>query len=162
MPVKKDNVIAFKTAYRGYEPQQFETDGDSLTQQHFQDECDIHNIISRHDRAGLIANVNRGVAQYGDFSEVTDYGTALRTIRQAEQNFLQLPSDLRRQFNNNPGEFYQFASDPSNLDELVEMGLAEKVVESSAGLPMAEKSPSHDVDPAIDQTAGEGDRTVTT
>ena len=91
MPAKKENVIPFRTPYGVLEALPFETEGDSLTQQHFREECDIHNIIARHDRAGLIDNVNRGVAQYGDFTEVQDYSDALRLIRDAQLNFLQLP-----------------------------------------------------------------------
>ena len=93
MPTKKDNVIQFKTAYRDYQPLPYHTEGESMTQQHFKDECDIHNIISRHDRAGLIDNVQRGVAQYGDFSAVQDYSDALRLIKAAQGGFVKLPSD---------------------------------------------------------------------
>lgn len=45
-------------------------------------------------------------------------------IRAADQNFMLLPSNIRRKFNNNAGEFFEFATNPENEQQLVEMGLA--------------------------------------
>ncbi len=44
---KLEKVIPFRTAYDPHEPVFFHTEGESLTQQHFQEECDIVNIIKR-------------------------------------------------------------------------------------------------------------------
>ena len=41
--------------------------------------------------------------------------------------FLDLPAKVRDRFKNDPGQFLEFATDPSNVDELVKMGLATKV-----------------------------------
>jgi hypothetical protein len=57
---KLDKVIPFRTAYEPHKPSYFHTEGESLTQQHFQEECDIVNIIKRHDRNGIIEHVHRG------------------------------------------------------------------------------------------------------
>jgi len=42
---KLEKVIPFRTAYEPHKPCFFHTEGESLTQQHFQEECDIINII---------------------------------------------------------------------------------------------------------------------
>jgi hypothetical protein len=38
---------------------------------------------------------------------------------------MQLPSDIRAKFDNDPGEFFEFCTDPKNADEMVQLGLRE-------------------------------------
>ncbi|AXL15404.1 internal scaffolding protein [Microviridae sp.] len=121
MPKK---VVPFRTAFEEHERHGFETEGESLTQQHFSEESEINNIIAYHDRTGIIKNVQQGVAQYGDYSEINEYRENLDMIRAADENFMRLPSDIRRKFNNNAGDFFEFATNPQNEQELVDMGLA--------------------------------------
>ena len=48
-------------------------EGESLTQQHFADECDINNIISNFDRTGFLVDPTLPVGrspQFGDFTQV--------------------------------------------------------------------------------------------
>lgn len=126
----------FKTAYGQRERVQVETVGESLTQQHFAKEQDVRNIIKQYDRTGLISNVQRGIAQYGDFSEVNEYREAMDIVINANNTFAKLPSDVRQRFGNDAGAFMEFATNPQNADEMVRMGLAkapkvEEVIESS-------------------------------
>lgn len=114
----------FRTAYADPIKVPFNTKGESLTQQHFKDECDIENVIKMHDRTGIIPHVARGMAQYGDYSEVNEYREALDLINNADASFGQLPSEIRKRFNNNAGDFFEFATNPDNFDQMVEMGLA--------------------------------------
>jgi hypothetical protein len=120
MATKKDK---FQTSYEPHARVSFETEGESLTQQQFSEEAEINNIIAFHDRTGIIKNVQQGVANYGDYSEVHEYREALDLIRQADEDFMKLPSNVRRQFNNNAGDFFEFAGNPENVSQLVEMGL---------------------------------------
>ena len=48
----------------------------------------------------------------------------MNLIVQADQAFMELPADVRLRFNNDAGSFVDFASDPDNLDEMRELGLA--------------------------------------
>lgn len=114
----------FATAYGDRVSEPFFTEGDSLTQQHMKKECDIKEIIKRHDRTGIIEHVNRGVAQYGDYSEVNEYREALDLINNAQESFMNLPSDIRAMFGNDAGEFFEFATNPENADRMVQLGLA--------------------------------------
>jgi phage internal scaffolding protein len=116
--------LQFVTAYGGHERQSFETTGESMAQQHFLKECDVREIIKRNDRTGIIQHVNRGVAQYADVSDVKDYKEALEMINSSMESFMGLPSDIRKLFDNDPGEFFEFATNPANADKMVEMGLA--------------------------------------
>lgn len=122
---KLEKTITFRTAYGPTTKYVFNTEGESLTQQHFKDECDVINIIKRHDRQGIIEHVHRGQARYGDFSEVKEYREALDLVRTAQDEFMQIPSDIRKKFDNDPGKFYEFVSNPDNKQELIDMGFIE-------------------------------------
>lgn len=117
--------MKFKTAYDERERQGFETVGESLTQQHFAKEADIKTIIKKHDRTGIINHVARGVAHYGDYSEVNEYREALDMVNSANASFQELPAEVRKYFSNDAGEFFEFATDPKNAEKMVQLGLAE-------------------------------------
>jgi phage internal scaffolding protein len=138
----------FRTAYGDRVREQFNTEGESLTQQHFLQECDIKTIIKKHDRTGIINHVNRGVAQYGDYSEVHEYREALDLINNAQESFMGLPADVRKIFDNDPGEFFEFATNPDNAERMVELGLAPSPapVESGNAVKAAKKAPAEPVD----------------
>jgi phage internal scaffolding protein len=120
--------IPFKTAYSEKDRVQVETVGESLTQQHFEKEQDVRNIIKAYDRTGLITNVARGVAQYGDYSEVNEYREALDMIMNANASFSELPAQIRQMFDNDAGAFFEFATNPANEEKMVELGLKEAPV----------------------------------
>jgi phage internal scaffolding protein len=134
---KSKNI--FNTPY-GQQPPRcfFETSGESMTQQHFQEETEINNILRSHDRNGVIEHIHRGNAIYADFSEITDLSDALHQIKEAQAEFLNIPSKIREKFQNDAGQFFKFASDPNNLDQLREMGLANP--EPSVAMPTDESS----------------------
>lgn len=98
---------------------------ESLTKQAHKDECDINKIVANYDRTGLISHVSASTARYGDFTEVNEYQESLNTVLRAQRDFDALPADVRKRFGNNPGEFFEFATNPDNHDQMVEMGLAE-------------------------------------
>ena len=147
---KLEKTITFRSAYDPHKKYVFKTVGDSLTQQHFKDECDVINIIKKHDRNGIIEHVQRGSARYGDFSEVADYREALDLVRDAQSEFLNIPSEIRKKFDNDPGKFYQFVSNPENKEELIRMGFIESpdVVSQSSD---TAKTTSGDVEPPTAQ-----------
>lgn len=116
--------LQFVTAYGGHDRLAFETTGESMAQQHFMKECDVREIIKRNDRTGIIEHVNRGVAQYADVSDVKDYKAALEMINSSMESFMTLPSDIRKMFDNDPGEFFEFATNPANAEKMQELGLA--------------------------------------
>jgi phage internal scaffolding protein len=118
-------IIKFATAYTERKKVTADPEGESLTQQHMKDEVDIRNIIKKHDRTGIIEHIAKGVAQYGDYSEVNEYRENLDFVRAAEESFLALPANIRERFQNNAGNFFEFATNPRNKDAMVEMGLME-------------------------------------
>lgn len=95
----------------------------SLTQQSDAAETDINIIVERFTRTGMLPNIT-AQALSGDFTEVGDYTTAQERILAANEAFSQIPAKLRERFDNDPAKFIAFASNPDNIDEMVELGLA--------------------------------------
>ena len=54
-------------------------------------------------------------------------------INQAKEEFLNIPSEIREKFQNDAGQFFKFASNPDNIQELRELGLANP--EQSSAMP---------------------------
>jgi len=94
----------------------------SLAQQQFRDESDINTILKQFNVTGQLP---QGVSmpQYGDFSQVTDYHSALNLVIKANDSFMALPAHVRARFNNDAGALVDFVSDPSNKDEAEKLGL---------------------------------------
>lgn len=114
------------------------TCGEGLTQQHFKDECDINYLI-RH-----FQDIPRPEPIYGDVSAYSDLQSAIDIVNNAEEDFMLLPSEIRDRFANNPVDFYNFANDPNNLEEMYDLGLAIR--------PQKNSSPSSNEPPANLQT----------
>lgn len=121
----KTNVYEFYTPYTNQKTvKPFETVGESLTQEQFAEESEINNILRSHDRNGIIEHINRGNAIYGDFSNITDFSDALQQIKEAQDEFQNIPWQIREKFENDAGQFFKFASNPDNIQELRKLGLA--------------------------------------
>ena len=93
----------------------------SLTKQSFRDECDI-NILRQFNVTGQLPT-GSVQPQYGDFSGITDYQSALNAVMAAQDSFLALPAKVRAKFDNDPALFVEFASDEANKDEMKALGL---------------------------------------
>ena len=143
-------AVQFATPYDGERRRVvIEPVGESMTQQHFKEEVDVRNIIKRYDSTGLIQHVQRGQAQYGDFSQTVGFKEALDMVNSAKDSFMELPAELRREFKNDAGEFYTFVSDPNNNEKLVEMGLVAPQASAEIPTPAADAS---DVPPPENQS----------
>lgn len=100
----------------------------SLTKQEFKREADINNILKQYSKTGMLThlNVRAREGMYADLPDAVDFQESLHLVRQAETTFMTLPAKLRDRFGNDPAEFLAFCSDPRNLDEMRELGLAIK------------------------------------
>lgn len=157
-----NKTITFRSAYDPHKKYVYKTTGESLTQQHYKDECDVINIIKRHDRNGIIEHVQRGQARYGDFSAVSDYREALDLVRDAQSEFMSIPSDIRKKFDNDPGKFYEFVSNPENKEELIEMGFIETSKASVDESSPTDKNSSGAVEPSNSSSSPEESTQLTT
>lgn len=96
----------------------------SQTQQCFKNECDINRILDKYQKTGLVTHLSDHSGAYGDYSGDLDYQTSLNFVMSAQQAFNDLPSSIRRRFENDPGKFLDFVENPENSEALIEMGLA--------------------------------------
>lgn len=94
----------------------------SLAVQDQRDECDINTIVRRFGLTGQLPQDVKA-PQYGDFTEVVDYQSALQAVIDADAAFMKMPADVRARFQNDPGAFVDFCSDEKNAEELKKMGL---------------------------------------
>lgn len=117
--------MRFKTAYSDHDVKKLFFEGPGRTKQSFRDECDINTILRKYVKSGFLSHVRDNPGQYGDFSDVDDYHTALNKICEANEGFLTLPSELRSRFSNDPSELIAFLANPDNRDEAIALGLIE-------------------------------------
>ncbi len=94
----------------------------TLTQQQFADECDINNIMEKFGMTGLIPQTPL-TPQYGDFSGVYDYHSALNQIMASDNEFMALPANIRERFANDPANLIDFLENPENRSEAEQLGL---------------------------------------
>lgn len=104
----------------------------TMTQQQFAEECDLNNIVDHNFRLKdpsfltklqLSSGSVKQEPIYGDFTEVSDYQSALNIVNNARMQFETLPSTIRDRFSNNPQKLLEFCNDPNNYDEGVKLGL---------------------------------------
>nr|WAE43450.1 MAG: internal scaffolding protein [Microviridae sp.] len=96
----------------------------TMTQQHFAPECDAHSMMERFAKTGdpgLLGN--RSIGNYGDFSNVPDYQSALNAVNKAQTSFMDLPALIRAKFNHDPGTLLAFLQDRNNMPEAIELGI---------------------------------------
>ena len=101
---------------------------ESLTQQQFKDDADINTIIKKYISTGGYVDpfiLNDKTPVYGDVSEVGDLYVTMNIIKDAESQFLALPSEIRERFNNDPMQLLEFVADEKNIDEATKLGLVE-------------------------------------
>ncbi len=112
----------------------------TMAQQQFREETDINTILERFGRTGEFIAPLR-MPEYGDYTQVTDYHTAMNAVLAAQADFEALPAKLRSRFDNNAGKFVDFVMDDSNREEAIRLGLIEApkpVVQAETTPPKAE------------------------
>lgn len=116
----------------------------SLTQQQFKDQTDINRIMAQYEKMGIsYGNLpNDQSAVYGDVSLIpNNYQEILHKVAAAEAAFLQLPAELRSQYNNNPQDLVDWLAKPENNAKAVELGLKKPKPEPTPEPPTAPKTP---------------------
>lgn len=131
-----DEAIGLSTATRSTE--------ESLTEQHHAELADINNIVASFGITdGAIPPVALDPRFFGNFADVPDFRTALDATRVAQQRFDALPADLRRRFNHDPVELWEFVSDPRHTAEAIELGLLKRgTVVNGEVVPTPEPAPA--------------------
>lgn len=114
--------MKFANRYQPPVSPSIEFDKPSMTDRSFKDECDINHIVSRCMQTGALPNVEGGL--YGDFADMPDnLQDSYALIQEAGERFMQLSSDVRREFNNDPLQLLSFLQNPANKQRAGELGL---------------------------------------
>lgn len=126
------DAVSDETGFRSDEP--------SMAQQQFKEQADINEIVRKFGVTGELPS-NVRAPQYGDFTGIFDYHSAMNAVVAARESFEAMPGEVRARFNNDPAAFVDFCSDEANRDEAKKLGLlmpgetapevSEAVVESS-------------------------------
>lgn len=103
---------------------------ESKTQQQFAEEVNINNIVARYGITGELPFSGK-VPLSGDFTEVTDFHSAMNLVLEAQEAFDSLSADLRSRFKHDPGELIAFLEDPKNREEAEKLGLVNKPPEKT-------------------------------
>ena len=92
----------------------------SKTVQARADECRMSHILKKYQRTGTVSHLNRYQPRYGDFADF-NYEEAMNKIAQANSMFAELPSEVRREFGNDPSAFLAFVNDPAHAGKLAQL-----------------------------------------
>lgn len=98
------------------------TNDEIRTKQGMKDEVNINSIIKRW-RDGIPLPENHRNPQYGDFTGVGDFHEMMGKVDEAREEFMRLPSEIRREVGQDVGVFLEMANDPEGLAKLIELGL---------------------------------------
>lgn len=113
----------------------------SLTQQHQKDQADINYIIEQFNVTGIIPTSPIS-PQYGDFSGVGDYQSALNAVIAMEDEFMALPANVRARFENDPEQLLDFMSNENNREEAIKLGLIEPIQQAEIAASNEDKTPT--------------------
>ena len=99
-------------------------EGESRTHTVFAQDCDLPAMVKRLAASNRLGEALRQPPlQYGDFSNVTDYMSALLAVKDANAAFMSLPANVRREFDNNPAALLAAVHDPDQAERLRELGV---------------------------------------
>lgn len=132
--------MEFKTAYGPKDRVSLDC-GRGMTKQEFKKQCDINTIMLKHQKTGVINHFNRYEGDYKDLSAPVSFHEAMNIVIRAEDAFNSLPSTVRKKFSNDPQEFLDFVSDPSNIEEMRELGLASPSLDVVPDAPVVPSEP---------------------
>ncbi len=96
--------------------------GKSLTHQSMADECNINIMMAQYQKTGTIKGTKKQ-PQYLDLINANDFNDAITEINAANAAFLQLPAEIRKEFNNDPAEFLTALDHGTHDDFLRESGV---------------------------------------
>ena len=113
----------------------------SLAQQNFKDESDINYIVRQFGLTGQLPGQTIS-PQYGDFTGVLDYHSAVNAVLAAQDEFMELPAQMRARFDNDPAKLIDFLQNEENREEAIKLGLVDKPISVTTETPVGEVKPA--------------------
>jgi len=103
-------------------------ENEGRTKQSFSDQCEINNIMARHQKGVAVTHLNQHGPNYG-FATSHDFAESMRIVKTAQDMFNGLPSSIRNRFANDPAQFLDFVQDADNRKEGEKLGIWEQTPE---------------------------------
>lgn len=122
--------LNFHTRFNPPKDPGIDTGSESKVRQSEKDNCDVNIIMERFTRSGQLPRMNHREGVFMNCSGA-DYQRSLEIIRQANDDFAQLPSKARKYFDHDPEKFIEFMHQPNNAEKAVELGLADWIKPSA-------------------------------
>lgn len=97
-----------------------------MTDPQWTEESDINYIMDKFQKTGQLTHTSNRQGVYADVSQIPDLLGAAIIVKEAQDNFNALPSQIREKFKNDPQEMINFLQDPKNAEEAVKLGLLNK------------------------------------
>lgn len=96
----------------------------SMTFQSEKDGTMIEAYLRKFRATGFLGDPERKArAVYGDFTGIEDFQTIQQKMAALNEYFMSLPSNVRRFFGDEPGNYVSWITDPRNHQKAVDMGL---------------------------------------
>lgn len=92
------------------------------TEQAHKDEVDIHNIMRKYEKTGVIKHNAAFEGQYMDMTGALDYTDAQNLIAEGKSMFETVPSGIRQDFDNDSSKFVDFMQDENNRSQIEAYG----------------------------------------
>lgn len=102
------------------EERTYDREEDKRTKQAFMAETDINRLLARAQKDGSLSHLEAHGAEYGEYSTF-DFHESMNRLARGNEIFGRLPSELRNEFNNDPGAFFAFVNDEANKDKLPDL-----------------------------------------
>lgn len=138
-------MVKFFTKYNSPKVPGWTSEQESRVQEQFADACQTDTIIRKYNTMGINPFIATGNSQYLDTTQIPDFFVAQNAQVKVKEFFEGLPSDIRLEFNNDPMQFAEVASDPENADYLRDIGVLEPLPPKAEG----EKQPASSGDNSL-------------
>lgn len=98
--------------------------GKGLTEQSHKKSTSMNFILDKYKKTGVLEHVNAQTARYDQMPNSIDLHQAMNIIAEANSSFESLPSSIRKNFDNDPGQFLDFVQNENNYQQIKDMGLS--------------------------------------
>lgn len=144
--------MKFKTFYDKPDPVCFCPDTtEKFVDQSEADRCSLKYQLERYGMDSLLQQLEKTKAQFGyaDTRSTKDFATLAQYYADASKYFMELPSEIRKEFKHNPVEFYsEIERDPKGM---YEKGFISKDYAVSIGAKFEVETPAPEVVVPVDE-----------
>jgi phage internal scaffolding protein len=113
--------MEFQTAFKRTEKPKIHC-GKGLTEQSHKNQTDMNYILSDYQRTGLLKHAKDNQGRYDDISPI-DFREAMEVVANSKSMFEELPSNIRKEFDNKPDKFLEFVQNPDNKTRMQKLGI---------------------------------------